>query len=333
MEGLSNNSFASVLKTGSQNPKSVYDPSPAIVLEDSCVVDKDLSGALMGKIKDINALPNLYTLIENEGFEKVNLTYLGGFWVLVDTGSFKSKENMCKHVGVSSWFFELLPANDSFVSEERLVWVSIEGMPIKTWTHKAFAKIVSPWGSLSEVEDEDDSSFPYKKLCVITKPNILIDNRIKVIVKGCVYWVRVKELEVWSPDFNNYLSDNDTDKDVSNDENMNQGSGRNDLNCESDKDNDVDHVSESSCMKDYGAASENSGKSKDAKYSSEDPFGIYDILNRKPDNSESKSDDPTFPPAWIYPANEMINLAGAKVIDRRQTYGDLQSNKEGRCRS
>ncbi|GJY65325.1 RNA-directed DNA polymerase, eukaryota [Tanacetum coccineum] len=300
MEGLSNNSFASVLKTGSQNPKSVYDPSPAIVLDDSCVVDKDMSGALMGKIKDINALPNLYTLLENEGFEKVNLTYLGGFWVLIDTGSSKSKENKC--------------------------------LPIKTWTHKAFAKIVSPWGSLSEVEDEDDSSLPYKKLCVITKPNILIDNRIKVIVKGCVYWVRVKELEVWSPDFNNYLSDNDTDKDVSDDENMNQGSGKNGLNCESDKDNDVDHVSESNCMKDYGAASENSGKSKDAKYSSEDPFRIYDILNRKPDNSESKSDDPTFPPGFT-PADETDNLAGAKDDSIDKPMGDLQSNKEGRCSS
>ncbi|GKC09006.1 RNA-directed DNA polymerase, eukaryota, partial [Tanacetum coccineum] len=165
-EGFSNSSFASVLKTGSQNPKMAYDPSLAIVLDDSCFLDKDMSCSLMGKIKDINALSNLYALLANEGFDKVNLTYLGGFWVLIDTGSTTSKEKMCKHMGVASWFHELLPANDSFVSEDRLVWVSVEGLPIKTWTHKTFDKIVSPWGSLSEVEDEEDSSLPYKKLCV-----------------------------------------------------------------------------------------------------------------------------------------------------------------------
>nr|GEV94164.1 RNA-directed DNA polymerase, eukaryota, nucleotide-binding alpha-beta plait domain protein [Tanacetum cinerariifolium] len=184
-----------------------------------------MSCSLMGKIKDINALSNLYALLTNEDFDKVNLTYLGGFWVLADTGSTTSKEKMCKHVGVASWFYELLPANDSFVSEDRLVWVSVEGLPIKTWTHKTFTKIVSPWGSLSEVEDEEDSSFLYKKLCVITKPYILIDNKIKVIAKGRVYWIRVKELEAWSPDFSNYLSDNDTKDDESDDEKMDHGSG------------------------------------------------------------------------------------------------------------
>ncbi|GJZ56571.1 RNA-directed DNA polymerase, eukaryota [Tanacetum coccineum] len=92
--GFSNSSFASVLKTGSQNPKMAYDPSPAIVLDDSCFLDNQRS------IK-------LYALL-----------------------------------------------------------------PMK----------------------------------------------IKVIVKGRVYWIRVKELEAWSLDFSNYLSDNDTEEDESDDD-------------------------------------------------------------------------------------------------------------------
>nr|GEW42069.1 reverse transcriptase domain-containing protein [Tanacetum cinerariifolium] len=258
-----------------------------------------------GKIKDINALSNLYALLTNEGFDKVNLTYLGGFWVLTDTGSTTSKEKMCKHVGVASWFYELLPANDSFASEDRLVWVSVEGLPIKTWTHKTFTKIVSPWGSLLEVEDEEDSSFPYKKLCI-----------------------RVKELEAWSPDFNNYLSDNDTKEDESDDEKMDHGSGKIGTNCEIDKENKVDHVSESSCMNVNDVASEYNGKIQDSKNTSKDPFGIYNILNRKPYNRDSKSDDLIFPPGFT-PVDENENFRDTNGDSINQPMEDLQTNKEG----
>nr|GFB12393.1 RNA-directed DNA polymerase, eukaryota, nucleotide-binding alpha-beta plait domain protein [Tanacetum cinerariifolium] len=261
----------------------------------------------MGKIIDINALSNFYSLLENEGFDKVNHTYLGGFWVLIKTGSSKSKENMCKHVGVASYFSELLPANDSFVSDDRLVCVSVEGLPIKTLTHKSFTEIVSPWGSLSEVEDEDDATLPYKKLCIITKSHICIDSRIKVIIKGCVYWVPVKELDVWALDFNNYLSDNDMDKELPDDEILYHGSGYNDLDC-------------------------NSGKSKDAKTPSVDPFGIYDILNKKPNNSENKIDDPTFPLGFT-PGDMADNHVGTKDDNIEKHMGDIQPNKEGRSGS
>nr|GEY68398.1 RNA-directed DNA polymerase, eukaryota [Tanacetum cinerariifolium] len=93
-EGIANNSFASVLKTGVQNTKMAYAPSPALVLDDSCILEKDMSCLLIGKIKDINALSNLYVILANEGFEQVNLTYLGEFWVLIDTGSTLSNEKI-----------------------------------------------------------------------------------------------------------------------------------------------------------------------------------------------------------------------------------------------
>ncbi|GKE06708.1 hypothetical protein Tco_1398726 [Tanacetum coccineum] len=89
----------------------------------------------MGKIKDINALSNLYAILSNEGFDDVKLSYLGGFWVLIDTGSTSAKEKLIKHVGV------------------RLIWISEEGLLMCTWNINAFSKIVSPWGTLSDVDD------------------------------------------------------------------------------------------------------------------------------------------------------------------------------------
>ncbi|GJZ82083.1 RNA-directed DNA polymerase, eukaryota [Tanacetum coccineum] len=70
-KGIVKNSFATVLKTG--------------------------------KIKDINALSNLYLILANEGFENVKLTYLGGFWVFLEIDSLASKEKIRKHVELEPW--------------------------------------------------------------------------------------------------------------------------------------------------------------------------------------------------------------------------------------
>nr|GEW64091.1 ribonuclease H-like domain-containing protein [Tanacetum cinerariifolium] len=72
------------------------DSSPALVFDDSCNFDRDLSMSLMGKVKDINTLPNLYLTIEEECFQNVKLSHLGGLWVLNDLGyasDIKNKEN------------------------------------------------------------------------------------------------------------------------------------------------------------------------------------------------------------------------------------------------
>ncbi|GJT75391.1 hypothetical protein Tco_1042116 [Tanacetum coccineum] len=54
-------------------------------------------------------------------------------------------------------------------TSERLVWIAIEGLPMCAWNNKALSKIVSPWGTLTPVDLVEDSSLPYKKVCVTTK--------------------------------------------------------------------------------------------------------------------------------------------------------------------
>ncbi|GJV54696.1 RNA-directed DNA polymerase, eukaryota [Tanacetum coccineum] len=119
--GTVSNSFAAVLKSGSVNHNTVTESSPAIVLDDACIMERDFSCSLMGKMKDINALSNLFIILANEGFENVKLFYLGGQWVLLELDSVTSKEKITNHVGVGSWFEVLKPACNSFVCEELLV--------------------------------------------------------------------------------------------------------------------------------------------------------------------------------------------------------------------
>ncbi|GJT05590.1 hypothetical protein Tco_0840052 [Tanacetum coccineum] len=208
-------------------------------MDDSCIVDNDLSCSLMGKIKDINALSNIYVIFADEGFDNVNISYLGGFWILIEACSVASKEKMLNHEGLASWFSELCIADPSFVSEDRLVWISIEGLPFNTWNNNAYAKIISQWGTLSEVDTTLDSSSSAKKICVVTKVHTIINQRIKIIVKGKIYWICVKELEAWAPEFNNEFCENSS----SDEESMEDGEFN------SQKVDDIDHISESSCMK------------------------------------------------------------------------------------
>ncbi|GJX30327.1 hypothetical protein Tco_0238406 [Tanacetum coccineum] len=97
MIGTVSNSFAAVLKSGPVNHNTVTESSPAIVLDDACIMKRDFSCSLMGKMKDINALSNRFIILANEGFENVKLFYLGGQWVLLELDSVTSKEKITNH--------------------------------------------------------------------------------------------------------------------------------------------------------------------------------------------------------------------------------------------
>ncbi|GJW31350.1 RNA-directed DNA polymerase, eukaryota [Tanacetum coccineum] len=61
--------------------------------------------------------------------------------------------------GVNSWFCTLLNAYNDFVSDERIVWVDIEGIPLHVWSRETFAKIGNKWGEALDIEDNFGSSF------------------------------------------------------------------------------------------------------------------------------------------------------------------------------
>ncbi|GJY29848.1 RNA-directed DNA polymerase, eukaryota [Tanacetum coccineum] len=170
--------------------------SPAMVLDDSCVVSRDLGNYVMGEVKQFSSINTLHVILSNEGFPNANVVYLGGLWVMIELTSSKSKAKFLKHVGVASWFNCLSNAQSDFVSRDRIVWVDIEGVPMHVWSSTTFHKIGSKWG-------EED--------------NIL--EKFKIIVKEKIFVVRAKELFTWSPTFTDvsetaYCSDDDSDKEV-----------------------------------------------------------------------------------------------------------------------
>nr|GEY56675.1 RNA-directed DNA polymerase, eukaryota [Tanacetum cinerariifolium] len=62
-------------------------------------------------------------------------------WVLFEFDSIASKEKFLNHSGISSWFTDLIQATSSFENDERIAWISIEGLLIKAWTPNIFVRL------------------------------------------------------------------------------------------------------------------------------------------------------------------------------------------------
>nr|GEZ74635.1 RNA-directed DNA polymerase, eukaryota [Tanacetum cinerariifolium] len=191
------------MEVNGSSPVGVHGPSISsasfLVLDDSCVAKRDLSNHVMGNIKGVSYISNLRTLIMEEGFYVVNLMYLGGLWVMIECDNVETKANMLQHIGVKSWFHVLQNAVHDFVSDEWIVWVDIEGISLNVCSRETFTRIGKKGGEALDIEDNIDSSFGRKRLCIKTKVPLSILESFKVIFKGKVYMVRAKELFTWSP--------------------------------------------------------------------------------------------------------------------------------------
>ncbi|GJZ35703.1 RNA-directed DNA polymerase, eukaryota [Tanacetum coccineum] len=301
---VSSSSFASVLKER-------YDPAmnsePVLVLDESCLKAHEFNLSLMGKVKNVSTIPNLPILIGKEGFQNVNLDYLGGMWVLFRFELKSTYDKFLAHTGVESWFSTIKQADNSFVNDERIVWISVEGLPIKAWTPNSFKKIASCWGELVEWDDPDPghNSFSCKHLCLKTRMNVIINDKRKILVQGKAFWIRVKELDAWFPDF-----EEDTDEDISSEDDEPKADSK----IRGDKlveDSDDEVISETNFGVNSASSNADFSSVKEAEYQSEDPFGIYPLLNKDPkgvnvDVNSSLSHPPGFTPEGSKQENDHI---------------------------
>ncbi|GJV24668.1 RNA-directed DNA polymerase, eukaryota [Tanacetum coccineum] len=74
----SGGSYAHVVNGGSSvaNPASLISPSPTLVLDETCVIERDFSKCVMGKVKDANSISNIQTFPYDERFCDVKPKYV-----------------------------------------------------------------------------------------------------------------------------------------------------------------------------------------------------------------------------------------------------------------
>nr|GEV72766.1 RNA-directed DNA polymerase, eukaryota [Tanacetum cinerariifolium] len=263
----------------SSYPRGV-DQANILVLDDSCVAERDLSNHVMGNVKDVSSISKLRTLIMEEGFLVVNLVYLGGLWVMIECDNVETKANMLQHTEIKSWFHVLQNA-------------------------------VHDFGEALDIEDNVDSSFGCKRLCIKTKLPLSILESFKVIFKGKVYMVRAKELFTWSPVFlgqkeMEYTSNEDYDVGPQKVPDRSQfcEEGPND-----DRVSDVEEVSETN----FGDNSSIPINHIDEleKQQSEDPFNINRLLRKQPgDESHEVSSSLSHPPGFTPDVSVIRNENG-----------------------
>nr|GFB64403.1 UvrD-like helicase, ATP-binding domain, P-loop containing nucleoside triphosphate hydrolase [Tanacetum cinerariifolium] len=194
------NSYAYIVK-GSQNLKVNTNLNPALVLDNSCLNQKDYSLCLMGKVKDFASLSKLKVVLVNEGFSNIKLRYMGGYWVMIEFQSFGTMKSFQANMGVGTWFSQIQQVSHDFIIDERVTWVEIKGMPLKMWSKNTFNRVASKWGVLLDVDDKEDGCLHSKRICINTKVSTKIFESFKVIYRGKVVWVKAIEVPGWVLDF------------------------------------------------------------------------------------------------------------------------------------
>nr|GFA73700.1 hypothetical protein [Tanacetum cinerariifolium] len=165
-------------------------------------------------------------------------------WVMFEFEKVESKMNMMAHPGVASWFHVIQEASNDFFSDERIVWVDIEGVPLHAWSRKTFSRISKKWGETLNIEDTTDHSFG----------------------------MRAKELFTWNPTFLPpkaivYSSDDDSV----------QADNENDVHlCDNDVEGGDDNASS-----DDGVAETVFDTGVIGEQHSVDPFELYGLLNKR----------------------------------------------------
>nr|GEU49601.1 RNA-directed DNA polymerase, eukaryota [Tanacetum cinerariifolium] len=215
-------------------------------------------------------------------------TYLGEFWVLLEFASKETLKNFQDCVSIGGWFSEIKAASLEFQPVKRIAWVEAEGIPLKLWSVKTFSRIANKWGELLDVDDQEDSCFYSKRLCVHTKLDRSISEDLKIIHRGITYWIRAKETPGWVSDF---LDESDEEELEENNENAD---GVKEQNPDLFRDDSEDEMIPETMFQDdvQGYINMKDGVYEQGVEHSEDPFNIYPILNKveKLDRNEKLSD-------------------------------------------
>nr|GEX90644.1 hypothetical protein [Tanacetum cinerariifolium] len=325
---VNNSSYANVTRGLTQSCASdnVAQEVPiALTIDQTSPSDFPL--ALLGCYKDFRAIPNAFLMCRNEGFSNVSFKYLGGLWVLFEFSSSDARDKFLMHEAINEWFSILKPWCDDFVLDERLVWLEIEGVPLRAWEHTVFFKICNKWGEIIFSDDSDNCNRLSKRVCIKSACHSLIFSALLVTFNKVTYSIRIRELCSWTPTFVGEDSDVDDvkidheGKDVGTDDESTSISGSQSSNefFENDDENIGDPVLEDEVPQ--------INKVKPIANDS-DPFGLNELIEKTSSKPKEvvRSPTPEHPPGFT-PEQSIIeglnnHPSDPHILPVRQAWGN-----------
>ncbi|GJU27390.1 putative RNA-directed DNA polymerase, eukaryota, reverse transcriptase zinc-binding domain protein [Tanacetum coccineum] len=332
------NAVKNTLNDGKRNATVDGDNSNVIEIKQN--VSNDFPLAILGCYKDFCSIANTRSLCQSEGFLEVDFKYLGGLWILLEfKGVFvslryfgsESDYRILLVRGISSWFSSMKPWHDDFVVDERLVWLEIEGVPLRAWENDTFKSICSKWGDVIFSDDSDLNNRLSKRLCIKSTHSQLIFATLFVSLNKINYAIRIRELCSWTPTF--VGGDSTCDEEVflgnytTEEEDVHEEEKE-----EVHKENDVDFTDgifeDEVVVKDDVVTQkvhENSNidvvptDDKDGAPTDSDPFGLEQLINKKrgKDCDVNRSVTLDFPPGSTYKdLGDSYKAVGFSLLER-----------------
>lgn len=144
-------------------------------------------------MRDTNLLSDLESFLRQAEFMECGPKYVREFRSILECPSHtlmlklldEGKDKLLQ------WFEWVAPWTTSVEATRpgRLLWLSVQGVPLHAWTPANFYKITSEWGKVLEVEDltESCTQTHIGRICVLTKLQHSIDEVIELLVDGEPY--------------------------------------------------------------------------------------------------------------------------------------------------
>ncbi|KAL4575791.1 hypothetical protein LXL04_011877 [Taraxacum kok-saghyz] len=122
-------------------------------------------------------------------------------WVMLEFPNVLACYNFRCNETVRGWFSQIIDWSRDFVPKERLVWLDIEGMPLRAWCRLSVELVVAKWGTIVHMEENFGANLASSRICLETQHMDIISDVLSVCVDELTSVVRVKEVTGWSPSF------------------------------------------------------------------------------------------------------------------------------------
>nr|GEV17233.1 hypothetical protein [Tanacetum cinerariifolium] len=237
------------------------------------------------KVNEFASLTNLKVVLGKEGYANIELTYMGGFWVMIVFQDDKPRK------GLYGWRLRAFHVSGGL--EIYLAVSYLDG------------------GTLLNGQELEEEGYHSNRICIRTKLKMVVFDSFKMVYRGMTCWVRAIEVPGWVSDFEEDGEEGYDVNDGSHEDDMYGGVSENlkDVECESDRE-EVPETNFEEVL-DKCIFERNSVRQNDVH--SEDPFGIYEVLNK---NRDGKNIDDKHEDSLKYPHGFTPNEEGDVPIEK-----------------